>query len=102
MLHILFQSYPWGPAIRKKDRVTRPLVHGSGPLRTGPRTPPYLGSPFTEKDNNKNDNNKKTIIKMTIRDLTYHLFCFDWFFFVIVASLTVAMKGGPAYFEKDR
>ena len=35
---------------------------------------------------------------MIIRNSTYRLFCF----FVIVASFTVAMKGGPAYFERDR
>ena len=88
MLHILFQYYPWGAAIWKKDRVTRPLVHGSlyGPVHGLPPGPPP---------------HKRAIIKMTIRDLTYLLFCFDCFF-VIVASLTVAMKGGPAYFEKDR
>ena len=36
---------------------------------------------------------------MTIRNLTYRLFVL---LFDIVASFTVAMKGGEAYFEKDQ
>ena len=44
--------------------------------------------PPPQKDNNKYDNWRF--------DLPFVLF------FVIVASFTVAMKGGPSYFEKDR
>ena len=36
---------------------------------------------------------------MTIRNFTYSVFVL---FFDIVASFTVAMKGGQAYFEKDQ
>lgn len=76
-----------------KPQVTQnhcPPVHGPlyGPLYRPVHRPP-LRVPM------------KTIIKMTVRDLTYCLFCL---FFVIVASFTVMMKGGPAYIyvEKDR
>ena len=80
------------------------ITHGD--LPSGRRTgwpDPWSMDPSTDRstDSPQDPPHKRAIIKMTIRDLTYLLFCFDCFF-VIVASLTVAMKGGPAYFEKDR
>ena len=80
------------------------LTHGDLPSPgVGSPGPSSSMDPSTDspQDPRLRTPHQKAIIKMTIRDLTYRLFCFDCFF-VIVASLTVAMKGGPAYFEKDR